>query len=192
MALLILQAWDLNINPDEIPGAPKWLKPFEPAFDLIAKAPATSIASGTRLYSEDLELMLRGLLVDRFKMKVHYEDRPLDAYTLIAVKPKLKRADPSTRTGCKVERSTAPRDLGNGPPPFVATCQNITMAQFADQLPTIASSYFRYPVQNASGIDGVWDFTFTFSQLPPKQLGGGGGGRGGAPAGAQAGVFRTP
>jgi uncharacterized protein (TIGR03435 family) len=193
LALLILQAWDLNINPDEIPGAPKWLKLIEPAFDLVAKAPAATIASGTQLYSEDLQLMLRGLLVDRFKMKVHYEDRPLDAYTLIAAKPKLKMADPSTRTGCKVERLTAPRDLADGPPPFVATCQNITMAQFADQLQTIASSYFRYPVQNASGIDGAWDLRFTFNQLRPKQLGGGGGGgRGGAPGGPQPSVLSDP
>jgi len=46
LALLILNAWDLNLLPDEIPGAPKWLTPFEPSFDLFAKAPASVIANG--------------------------------------------------------------------------------------------------------------------------------------------------
>jgi uncharacterized protein (TIGR03435 family) len=43
--MLIMQAWDLgNIDPDEdLPGRPKWLKPFEPAFDLVAKAPAVTV-----------------------------------------------------------------------------------------------------------------------------------------------------
>ncbi len=130
---------------------------------------------------------MRALLVDRFKMKVHYEDRPMDAYTLAATKPKLKKADPSTRTGCKIERLTALPEPGEGPPPIVANCQNVTMAQFAERLQTIAPSYLRYPVLDASGIDGAWDFTLTFSGVDPNRLNGGGGRsgtKGGAPAAA--------
>jgi uncharacterized protein (TIGR03435 family) len=63
---LILTAWDLNINPDQIPGAPKWLAPFDPSFDLFAKAPASAIVHGAQLYQGDYQAMLRALLVDRF------------------------------------------------------------------------------------------------------------------------------
>ena len=107
----------------------------------------------------------------------------MDAYTLVADKPKLKRADPSSRTGCKTAR--APRDPDAGPPPMIATCQNITMAQFAEQLETIAPNYLRYPVLDASGLEGAWDFTLSFSPAPPNQAGGGGGRKGGGPASPQ-------
>jgi uncharacterized protein (TIGR03435 family) len=183
MFILIREAWDITTAPnEEIPGTPKWLTLYSPLFDIVAKVPSSVVTNGTALYRDDLQAMIRALLVDRFKMKVHYEDRPMDAYTLVAAKPKLKKADPSTRTGCKMERSLAPREPGEGPPPLVANCQNVTMAQFAERLQTIAPSYLRYPVLNASGIEGAWDFTLTFSAVDPNRLAGGGGRKGPAPA----------
>ena len=163
---LILQAWDLNVAPDEdIPGRPKWLRPFEPAFDLVAKAPAITFSGGRPVSEHDFNLMLRALLADRFRMAAHYENRPMDAYTLVAAKPKLKRADSSTRAGCKVEQ--APVD---GQTRVTAACRNMTLTQFAGQLQLIAPNYLHYPVLNDSGIDGSWDFAFYFSSIPPKLL----------------------
>jgi uncharacterized protein (TIGR03435 family) len=63
----------------------------------------------------------------------------------------------------------------NGQSQITATCRNITMAHFAEQLHIIAQNYLRYPVLNDSGIEGAWDFTFTFSAIPPKMLAAGGG-----------------
>ena len=199
MFIMIRQAWDANTPPgEEIPGAPKWLTMYSPLFDIVAKVPAEAIVSGTQIYSDDLNAMMRALLVDRFKMKVHYEDRPMDAYTLVAAKPKLKPADPSNRTGCKSGPSQAPRDPGDvTPPPWQATCQNVTMAQFAERLQRIATSYLRYPVLDATGIEGAWDFSLTFSLVDPARLGGGGGrggtkGGGPAPAAAAGGLVGGP
>ena len=45
--------------------------------------------------------MLKQLLIERFEMKIHTEDRPQDAYTLVAVAPKMTKADPTERTLCK-------------------------------------------------------------------------------------------
>jgi uncharacterized protein (TIGR03435 family) len=174
---MIRQAWDVNTPPgEEIPGTPKWLNMYSPLFDIVAKMPADTIAGGTQVYNDDFQAMMRALLVDRFKMVTHYEDRPMDAYTLVADKPKLKKADPSNRTGCKFGPSQAPRDLANGPPSTMATCQNVTMAQFVEQLQRIAPSYIRYPVLDATGIDGAWDFTLTFSAVNPNRDGGNRGG----------------
>jgi uncharacterized protein (TIGR03435 family) len=176
LALLILNAWDLNILPDEIPGAPKWLTPFEPSFDLFAKAPASAIANGAQLYQGDYQMMIRALLVDRFKIVSHYEDRPMNTYVLSAQKPKLRKADPSNRPGCKTVRSANPASSELAPVLLDAVCTNIKMTEFAQQLQRIAPLYFHYPVLDATAIAGAWDFTFTFSRIPPDLLGGGGGG----------------
>jgi uncharacterized protein (TIGR03435 family) len=192
LILMIRLAWDVN-NPirEEIPGTPKWLTDVSPRFDLLAKVPASAIANGREIDSDDMQAMIRALLVDRFKMAVHYEDRPMDAYTIVADKPKLKKADPSSRTGCKTAR--APIDPEQGPPPLVATCQNITMAQFAERLSTIAPNYVRYPALDGSGIEGAWDFTLSFRPVDPNQLAGGGGRNGGIKGGGPAvGVLSDP
>ena len=172
LALLLLNAWDLNILPDQIPGAPKWLTPFEPSFDLFAKAPAGAIANGAQLYQGDYQMMLRALLVERFKIVSHYEDRPTNTYTLIAQKSKLRKADPSSRPGCKTARSWSSRPSESAPVLLEAVCRNITMSQFAQQLQSIAPLYFHYPVLDATGLMGSWDFSFTFSRIPPELLGG--------------------
>jgi uncharacterized protein (TIGR03435 family) len=166
LLLLIIQAWHLNIDADdELPGQPKWLKPFEPAFDLIAKAPANTVSGGAPVSEDDFDLMLRALLAERFRMAVHYENRPTDAYTLVAAKPKLKRADASVRSGCKTERAPV-----NGETRIAVACRNTTLAHFAEQLQAMAPNYLRYPALDATGIDGAWDFAFTFSSIPPKVL----------------------
>ena len=46
------------------------------------------------------------------------------------------------------------------------------MAQFADQLQMIAGPYTSYPVVDATGLDGAWDFTLSFSPITPQQLSG--------------------
>jgi uncharacterized protein (TIGR03435 family) len=125
---------------------------------------------------QDLAPMLKSLIIDRFKMKAHFEDRQVNAYTLMAAKPKLKKADPASRTGCK----TANAPAATGPTtPFgilaanrIVTCQNITMAQFADQLQIIAGPYVHYPVLDGTGLEGAWDFSFTYSAIPATQLAG--------------------
>jgi uncharacterized protein (TIGR03435 family) len=176
LAILLLTAWGSNFPPDEIPGAPKWLTPFEPSFDLSATAPASAIASGAQLYQSDYQMMLRALLVDRFKIVSHYEDRPMNTYVLFALKPKLRKGDPSNRPGCKTVRSPNPRPSELAQLPLETVCKNITMTQFAQQLQSIAPVYFRYPALDGTAIRGSWDFTFTFSPIPPDLIGEGGGG----------------
>ncbi len=44
------------------------------------------------------------------------------------------------------------------------------MRRFAEQLPSIAPNYLRYPVPDESRLGGAWDITLTFSAIPPDQL----------------------
>jgi uncharacterized protein (TIGR03435 family) len=159
---LITIAWNLNPNEDLI-GAPKWLNTA--AFDIVAKLPASVIAAnGAPPPVQDLGPMLQALLIDRFKMKIHYEDRQVSAYALVAAKPKLGKADPSTRTRCKVENGEV--NVIQGAAYRTVSCQNMTMTQFADQLQSIGPGpYVHYPVVDATGIEGAWNFSFTFNML---------------------------
>ena len=160
----IQQAW--NVQNDNIIDAPKWMDTDR--YDIIAKAPGVAApAPGTPGDNETVWVMLRALLEDRFKLKVHFEDRPATAYTLAAAKPKLKpTADPASRT--KIVTAQAGGRGGSRAPTMTVTVQNMTMAQFAEQLSFIAPNYIRSPVLDATQIDGAYDFTLSFGIIPPR------------------------
>src|SRR5215831_7693522 len=169
---LITLAWNLNSN-DDIAGAPKWLDSAR--YDIIAKLPGGYLSpSGAPPPLQDLGPMLQALLIDRFKLKFHYEDQMVTAYSLVAAKPKLKKADPSNRTGCKDGSGGLILFNNGGPvaPSRTMTCQNMTMGQFADHLLSVASQYVHYPVVDATGLEGAWDFTLSFSPITASQLAG--------------------
>jgi uncharacterized protein (TIGR03435 family) len=168
---LISLAWSPP-NMSEVVGLPKWVDSAR--FEVVAKVPAEYVpANGPAGSLQDIAPMMQALLTEQFKMKTHYEDRPVTAYKLVVAKPKLKKADPSTRTGCKSTNSAAFILFGGTSLPSTQiTCLNITMAQFAEQLQTIASSYIRYPVVDATGLAEAWDFSFTFTAINPALLAG--------------------
>jgi uncharacterized protein (TIGR03435 family) len=91
LKFMITFAWDLNPNDEEVlVGAPKWLDSDH--FDILAKvvsdAPSNLGQKAPRIDIEDLRQMMQALLKERFKLQAHTEDRPISAYTLIAVKTK--------------------------------------------------------------------------------------------------------
>lgn len=175
MKNMIMLAWDMN-GDELLAGAPKWIESAR--FDIVAKA--TTSGPQEQVDLETLRLMLRSLLIDRFKMATHFEDRPVNAYSLIAVKPKLQKADPSNRTRCKEGPPPGGKDPRDTSPILsrLLTCQNTTMAQFADQLQNLAPGYIHTPVIDATGLDGAWDFTLNFSPAGMLQNAGTRGGDG--------------
>jgi uncharacterized protein (TIGR03435 family) len=179
MRFLVSRAFNTNSN-DAVTGLPSWAE--SERFDITAKAPEMD-ASAPPLDNEAMAPMIRALLVDRFKMKYHTEEKQVSAYSLVAGKPKMKKADPNNRTFCK--NVNAPP--GTPPGSRVLNCQNITMAQFADRLHNMARE-LSWPVMDATGIEGGWDFTLTFSMnammvgMPMRAGDGGGGGAAAMPA----------
>jgi uncharacterized protein (TIGR03435 family) len=173
LKMMIAYAWDI---PDErLVGAPKWMETDR--FDIMAKASSDAGSNGPGvppIYPGDLRLMMRKLLEDRFKLVAHMEDRPLDAYTLIAANPKLRKADPTNRTGCKEGPGADGKDprIANPILGRLLTCRNMTMTQFAEILQTQAREEIHTPVLDATGIAGTYDFTLSFSR--PGQLRSGG------------------
>lgn len=118
-----------------------------------------------------LSEMLKWLLVSRFKLAYHLEDRPLMTNTLIAVKPKMKKADPAERTVCREGPEGPTRNDPRDANPLLSrllTCRNTSMSQLAYLLfRGMASGSVESPVFDATGLEGGWDFTLSFS--PPAQ-----------------------
>jgi uncharacterized protein (TIGR03435 family) len=164
MRFLISFAWDLNPNDKEVPvNAPKWLD--DDHFDILAKVSSIPLSKATQPTPDELRLMIRDLLTERFQLKAHFEDRPMNAYHLVAAGPKLKKADPSTRTVCKEGPGPDGKDprIANPILGRLLSCQNMTMAQFAQELQRIAAGYIYGDVLDATGLEGGYDFTLSFS-----------------------------
>jgi uncharacterized protein (TIGR03435 family) len=140
-------------NDDQVVGAPKFADTDR--YDVVAQAPSAGL-SVAPLDDEVVAPMLRALLAARFRMTYHWEDRPVNAYSLVSVKPKMKKADPASRTFCR-----GYFDVGAPQGSRVLTCRNIAMAQFVTMLHD-NSPELRWPLQDATGIEGGWDFTMTF------------------------------
>ena len=128
--------------------------------------------------ADSLIAMMRTLLEERFKLKTHSEERVAPGYTLTAVKPKMQRADASERTGCKEGPGVDGKDprVTNPARSRLASCRNVTMAEFAAFLPIMANALnslngvIRSEVQDATHLDGSYDFTLNWS-LPSATQG---------------------
>jgi uncharacterized protein (TIGR03435 family) len=161
---LIQLAWDLQ--SDELIDAPKWTETTR--FDLVARA----FASTTNMDQPPIEIdtlrqMLRAFLTERFEIKTHTETRDVSGYVLSAPKPRLTKADPSSRTRCTEGPAANTADPRNRNPILsrLITCQNMTMAQFAERLQSLANGYVRVPALDTTGLEGGWTFTVNFSPV---------------------------
>jgi len=156
-------------------------------YDIVAKAPSDVTDLDTTLS------MLRTLLIERFKIKYHVEDQPINVWALTLQKKdaRLKPADPNSRSTCK--RTNAANSFGV--PTVTLTCQNTTLSQLADKLPAMARDYVDHPAVDASGLDGGFDFALSWTPLAQFESGqrgqapGGGGGGGGGDASEPSGAL---
>jgi uncharacterized protein (TIGR03435 family) len=156
LQFLITRAFN-NMTNDQLIGIPGWANTAR--FDVVAKA----LTDGPQAFidANALAPMILALLKERFKLAYHTEERELPAYTLMAAKPKMRKADPSTRTWCK-----APTQVPGAPPApsgqNALICQNVTMTQFVELLRGRAPD-LQSPISDSTGLEGSWDFTLTFN-----------------------------
>jgi len=179
LKVVIMRAWDLN-DDQLLVGAPDWLEKTQYSVRALASsAIAGSSNADAQVDIDDLSLMLRNLLKERFKLATHTEQRPVNAYTLLADKPKLQPANPADRTRCWVGVPPGMKDPREANPALsrAISCQNVTMAQFSELLLGLAPAYLPIPVEDGTGLAGAWNFTFAFSPFGAVP-GQGGGGRG--------------
>jgi uncharacterized protein (TIGR03435 family) len=179
---LIWEAWG-NLNTDRIVGGPGFMDTT--VWVIVAKAPTQEetpagwsgpVWNGVDVNS--MRMMLRALLIDRFKLATHMEDRLVSGYALVAGKPKLRKADSSNRPGCKdgagadgAEANWKDPRLTNPLASRLVTCRNMTLAQFSAELskPTGEQNPILFnfpPVVDSTGINGRFDMTINFT--PPR------------------------
>jgi uncharacterized protein (TIGR03435 family) len=142
---LIMDAY--HVESWQLSGGPAW-RDTDP-FEIIAKAPGD--ASPTPVQVRE---MLRSLLEERFKLKVHRETKAGPVYALVVEK-----------NGPQLKKSTA-SDLSysaGGPGGVVKLIfKKVSMNFFANQLASQAK--LGRPVLDRTGLAGEWDFELTFVQ----------------------------
>lgn len=165
---LITLAWDLNDeNKNVIANEPPWLATDR--WDVEAKMSSddAEAAAGKpqQVDYEQIKQMMRTLLADRFGLKAHMEDRMGDAYDLVAANPRLTAADPTSRTRCAEGAGPDGKDPRMANPILnrLVSCRNMTMAQFGEQLQTLADGFIYSSIVDKTGLKGGYDFTLSFS-----------------------------
>lgn len=169
LPLKFLIAFAFNLNPNQpLVGAPNWVNSDK--IDLEAKVASENLVQGVGknrmpISIDDLRNMLKALLIDRYEIKTHMQDMPKTAYSLVAVNPKMTRANPTERTLCREGRGPDGKDPRLTHPilNMLVTCQNITMAQAGEEIPNFAAWYIHYPILDKTGLKGGWDFTLSWS-----------------------------
>jgi len=173
---LILEAWG-DLNPHRIVGGPKSLDSTR--FEVLAKAPVQEGAAAgwngpvwNGVDLDSMRLMLRALLIERFHLRTHEENREVQGYALISRKPKLPKADPSIRPGCKDGPLPGQKDprLENPAASTLTNCRNMTLPQFAAELGKVLYGF--PPIVEATGLAGRYTerYDFTINYTPPSRM----------------------
>ena len=138
LADLIKMAY--NVQDKQILGAPDWT--FTDKYDIAAQPDVPGAPN-----QDQLKLMVKKLLADRFQLKFHNDKKELSAYVLTVAKggPKMKKndSDPNGLGGRFF------RGLG------VLTFTNSTMADFCDLM---QAAVLDRPVVDQTNLPGKWDF----------------------------------
>jgi uncharacterized protein (TIGR03435 family) len=177
VAARFLITFAYQLQPFQIVGDPGWVG--NDRFDINAKMEGDPppLAPGAGI--DPMQLALRTLLADRFKLVMHKETRELDTYALVMARPGGKPGPalkPST-TDCAAEAKKMGR--GGGPPPGPndpVTCgsrQNFGRIRFGGMplsvFATNISGQLGRTVVDRTGLSGNWDFELTFA--PERPLG---------------------
>jgi uncharacterized protein (TIGR03435 family) len=145
LADLIMFAY--SVQRKQIVGAPDWIE--EDRYDINA----TPDQEGTPS-ADQVRLMIRKLLTDRFQLKFHHDKRELSAFVLTVGKDgsKLKPSQPNGNLhgiGVQPAKSGAMMFANNSPiPAFTSFLQSLVLDR---------------PVVDQTGLTGKYDLTVTFT-----------------------------
>jgi uncharacterized protein (TIGR03435 family) len=156
---IVAAAWSLKA--DYVTGGPDWLD--QEHYDLVAKAaPAAPEA--------EMREMLKSFLIERFKLQVHVEKKPMPVLAMVVAEggPKLQETrSGGTGASCELQPATEPKD---GPALRTFACHDVDMDNLTGFLPRMASAYIDRPVIDQSGLKGSYDFTLAWTPRSSVQL----------------------
>jgi uncharacterized protein (TIGR03435 family) len=134
-----------GVGPNQILGGPEWLD--SERFEITAKAEQPV---GDRI----LMTMMQSLLAERFKLALHREAKPIQAYVL-----EVKKTGPQLEKGDGQGSKTS-----NGRGDIVAI--NTTMDRFAE----ILSRQMDLPVVNRTGLEGMFNLKLKWTPESTKPV----------------------
>lgn len=139
VTLLFCMRIAYDVQDYQVSG-PNWLSAEQ--YDIVAK-------TGAPVNQDQLRLMLRTLLAERFRLVLHREEKTRSIYALVVGKhgPKLTEAKSDDNA-----RTTA--DIGH----LVFTA--VSMSAFARRL----SQQLHEPVSDLTGLKGAYNFTLDWQQ----------------------------
>jgi uncharacterized protein (TIGR03435 family) len=131
-------------------------------FDIAALAPGPPS-------DDELRLMFRSLLQDRFQLKVHYETKEMTGYDLLVTKggTKLAASSPNSSAASMLRAPGAFMFPGKEQMRFL--CRAVTITEVA----RLIGGIMQGPVRDLTGLTGTFDIDFPFS-LNDTQLEAGG------------------
>lgn len=146
-SLADLMMFAYSVQMKQIIGAPDWIE--KDRYDINA----TPDVEGTPT-AEQVRIMIRKLLADRFQLKFHHDKREMSAFVLTVGKdgPKLKAAQPNGNLhgiGVQPAKTGALMFANNAPIPAFASF--------------LQSLVFDRPVVDQTGLSGRYDLTVTFT-----------------------------
>ncbi len=139
-------------------GGPDWIR--RDGFDIAAKMPGDSpnytLMQFQNGQAPELQHMLQALLAERFRLKIHRENRqlPVFALTVRNKEPKFKKADKSERPLV----AFSPPAQVNGEDMVKLIVRNSSIQQLTDLL----SIFMDRPVLNQTGLRDKYDFTLVY------------------------------
>ena len=159
---------------DRVVGGPAWVQSAR--YDITAKA-AREFRPTPPGPPAEMLLMIRALLEDRFKLKVHREPRELPAYELVVVRAGatgLRKSDVDCDALFAAGQVTRPEagirprcGVSNGPVGPTGDIGLIAgafaMSQFAQFLQRVGR-----PVIDKTGLTGRYDFDLAFAPIAPS------------------------
>jgi uncharacterized protein (TIGR03435 family) len=199
MTFRTLLSISYGVQDYQIIGGPAWLAAdrfdvqASPSADYQPQPAAPCLARNCP--PTPVQIMMQGLLADRFQLKLHRETRELPAFDLTIAKSGFKLKEALAGPGAEPPESLPPPPPGTPPPvtaaalptpppgiamgfPFGFAASRVEFRALVRHLEEILAR----PVIDKTGIKGVYDFKLVFSReglsnneptTPPSTTGGG-------------------
>jgi uncharacterized protein (TIGR03435 family) len=154
-SLFALLRFAYDVKPYQVQGASTLDHTY---YDIVADA-----GDGRARTQDEFRPLMRALLADRFKLRVHREDKEMPVYALVvdAKGPKLKASAP--------DAITEAHTTGSSGRAIIRSFSNFTMERFADLIRS--NDGLDRPVIDKTGLLGSYEFKLTY--VPQNRMGGG-------------------
>jgi uncharacterized protein (TIGR03435 family) len=145
MTLRFCIEWAYDIRPLQITG-PAWLS--DARFDINARA------ADHNADDDQLRLMVRAMLADRFGLKVHHEKKEQQTFALTVAKNGPKFHPTGTKDGSRFTESATDGATGFSEDKTGAMAEHVTMGDVANKVSELVNRI----VIDKTGLTGHYDF----------------------------------